>query len=101
MKSLAYLNKFLYKYRWRLIPGILFVAISNLFQVGTASVVGHAVDLVTENIPLYHLFAGFSNQPSVYALFGYSTLIFGGYVLVLYFFCGVFLFLMRLFFFFL
>jgi len=95
MKSLAYLNKFLYKYRWRLIPGILFVAISNLFQVGTASVVGHAVDLVTENIPLYHLFAGFSKQPSVYALFGYSTLIFGGFVLVLYLIRGVFLFLMR------
>src|SRR3569833_1182564 len=95
MKSLAYLNKFLYKYRWRLIPGILFVAISNLFQVGTTSVVGHAVDLVTENIPLYHLFAGFSKQPSVYAKKGYSTLIFGGFVLVLYLIRGVFLFLMR------
>jgi ATP-binding cassette subfamily B protein len=95
MKSLAYLNKFLYKYRWRLIPGILFVAISNIFQVFTALLVRDAVDMVTENIPLYHLFAGFSKQPSIYAVFGYSTLLFGGIVLAFYLFRGVFLFFMR------
>jgi ATP-binding cassette subfamily B protein len=95
MKSLAYLNKFLYKYRWRLIPGILFVVISNIFQVFTASVIRDAVDMVTENIPLYHLFSGFSKQPSIYAVFGYSTLLFGGIVLALYLIRGVFLFLMR------
>jgi len=95
MKSLAYLNKFLYKYRWRLIPGILFVVISNIFQVFTASVIRNAVDLVTENIPLYHLFSGFTKQPSIYALFGYSTLLYGCLVLLLYLFRGVFLFFMR------
>ncbi|HVW14234.1 MAG TPA: ABC transporter ATP-binding protein [Mucilaginibacter sp.] len=95
MKSLAYLNKFLYKYRWRLIPGILFVVISNIFQVFTASVIRDAVDMVTENIPLYHLFAGFSKQPSIYALFGYSTLLYGSLVLALYLIRGIFLFFMR------
>lgn len=95
MKSLAYLNKFLYKYRWRLIPGILFVIISNIFQVFTASVIRNAVDLVTENIPLYHLFSGFSRQPSIYALFGYSTLLYGCLVLILYLLRGIFLFFMR------
>jgi len=95
MKNLAYLNKFLYKYRWRLIPGILFVVISNIFQVFTASVIRNAVDLVTENIPLYHLFSGFTKQPNIYALFGYSTLLYGCLVLILYLLRGVFLFLMR------
>ncbi|HWD87600.1 MAG TPA: ABC transporter ATP-binding protein [Mucilaginibacter sp.] len=95
MKSLAHLNKFLYKYRWRLIPGILFVVISNIFQVFTASVIRDAVDMVTENIPLYHLFSGFGKQPSIYAIFGYSTLLFGGIVLALYLVRGVFLFFMR------
>ncbi|MGZ3752538.1 MAG: ABC transporter transmembrane domain-containing protein, partial [Mucilaginibacter sp.] len=95
MKSLAYLNKFLYKYRWRLIPGILFVVISNIFQVFTASVIRNAVDLVTENIPLYHLFSGFTKQPNIYALFGYSTLLYGCLVLILYLLRGVFLFFMR------
>jgi len=95
MKSLAYLNKFLYKYRWRLIPGILFVIISNIFQVLTGSVIRDAVDLVTANIPLYHLFNGFRSQSSIYSQIGYSTLLFGLLVLLLYLIRGVFLFFMR------
>ena len=95
MKSLAYLNKFLYKYRWRLIPGILFVVISNVFQVLTGSVIRDAVDLVTENIPLYRLYAGFHNQAAIYKLIGLNTLIFGVLVLALYLIRGVFLFFMR------
>ncbi|MFI5161069.1 MAG: ABC transporter ATP-binding protein [Sphingobacteriales bacterium] len=95
MKSLAYLNKFLYKYRWRLIPGILFVAISNILQATTGLVVRHAVNMVTENISLFHLFSGFNEQPSIYRIFGYSTLLFGCLILALYLVRGVFLFLMR------
>jgi ATP-binding cassette subfamily B multidrug efflux pump len=95
MKSLAYLNKFFYKYRWRLIPGILFVIISNLFGVLTASVIRIAFDLVTENISLYHLFSGFGRQVIIYNLFGYSMLLFGGIVLALALCRGLFLFLMR------
>jgi len=83
MKSLAYLNKFFYKYRWRLIPGVLFVIISNLFGVLTASVIRIAFDLVTENISLYHLFSGFGRQAIIYNLFGYSMLLFGAIVLAL------------------
>src|SRR5580698_6433464 len=95
MKSLSYLNKFLYKYRWRLIPGILFVIISNVFGVLTASVIRIAFDLVTENISLYHLFSGFDRQTVIYNIFGYSMLLFGGIVLALALFRGLFLFLMR------
>ncbi len=95
MKSLAYLNKFLYKYRWRLIPGILFVTVSNILQATTGLVVRQAVDMVTENIPLYHLFSGFNGQPSIYRLFGYSTLLSGLIILLLYLLRGIFLFLMR------
>jgi ATP-binding cassette subfamily B multidrug efflux pump len=95
MKSLSYLNKFLYKYRWRLIPGTLFVIISNIFGVFTASVIRIAFNLVTENISLYHLFAGYQRQEIIYKLFGYSTLLFGSIVLALALFRGLFLFLMR------
>lgn len=95
MKSLSYLNKFLLKYRWRLIPGILFVIISNIFGVLTASVIRIAFDLVTENISLYHLFSGFGRQTVIYNIFGYSMLLFGGIVLALALFRGLFLFLMR------
>jgi ATP-binding cassette subfamily B protein len=95
MKSLAYLNKFFYKYSWRLIPGVLFVIISNLFGVLTASVIRLAFDLVTENISLYHLFSGFGRQAVIYNLFGYSMLLFGAIVLALALCRGLFLFLMR------
>jgi ATP-binding cassette subfamily B multidrug efflux pump len=44
MKDLAYLNKFFYKYRWRLVPGVLFVIISNIFGVLPAQVIRVAFD---------------------------------------------------------
>ncbi len=95
MKSLAYLNKFLYKYRWRLVPGILFVIISNAFGVIPAKVIGMAFDLVRENIAIYQLFSGFDRQTIVYHIFGYSLLLFGALVLMLALLRGLFLFFMR------
>lgn len=95
MKDLAYLNKFFYKYRWRLVPGVLFVVISNIFGVLPAQVVRVAFDLVTENISTYHLFAGFNRQQMVYEIFGSSLLLFGVLVLLLALLRGLFLFFMR------
>jgi len=95
MKDLAYLNKFFYKYRWRLIPGILFVIISNIFGVLPAQVIRVAFDLVTENIGAYQLFAGFNRQNMIYDIFGSSLMLFGALVLVLALLRGLFLFFMR------
>ncbi len=95
MKDLAYLNKFFYKYRWRLIPGLLFVIISNIFGVLPAQVIRVAFDLVTENIGAYHLFAGFNRQWMIYDIFGSSLMLFGALVLVLALLRGLFLFFMR------
>jgi len=95
MKDLAYLNKFFIKYRWRLLPGILFVVISNIFSVLPAKVIQVAFDLVTDNIGTYRLFAGFGRQDMIYSIFGSSLLLFGVLVLVLALIRGLFLFLMR------
>ncbi|SDP55616.1 ATP-binding cassette, subfamily B [Mucilaginibacter sp. OK268] len=95
MKDLAYLNKFFYKYRWRLIPGVLFVIISNIFAVLPAQVIRVAFDLVTENIGAYQLFAGFNRQNMIYDIFGSSLMLFGVLVLVLALLRGLFLFFMR------
>jgi len=95
MKDLAYLNKFFIKYRWRMLPGILFVIISNIFGVLPAQVIRIAFDLVTDNIGTYHLFAGFDRQPVIYSILGSSLLLFGLLVLVLALLRGIFLFLMR------
>jgi len=95
MKHLAHLNKYFYKYRWRMIPGVLFVILSNYFGVLPAQVIRIAFDLVKENISMYRLFDGFERQQLVYEIFGYSLLLFGALVLILSLIRGIFLFLMR------
>ena len=95
MKNLAYLNKFFYKYRWRLLPGIIFVIISNLFAVLPAKVIRLAFDLVNENISIFRLFNGFERQDMLIQVFNYSLLLFGGIVLMLALLRGIFLFFMR------
>ena len=95
MKHLRFLNKYFLKYKWRIIPGILFVIISNIFGVIPARVIGHAFNLITENIQVYSMFEGFERRGIVYDIFSYSLLYFGSIVLFLYLMRGLFLFFMR------
>lgn len=50
MKSLSYLNKYLVKYKWRLILGAIFITCSNFFGVEMPRIVKKAVDLFGEKI---------------------------------------------------
>jgi ATP-binding cassette subfamily B multidrug efflux pump len=95
MKELAYLNKFFFKYRWKLLPGVIFVIVSNFFAVLPAQIIRLAFDLVTDNIALYRLFNGFERQDLVLSIFGNSLLFFGGLVLLIALIRGLFLFFMR------
>ena len=69
MKHLAYLNKFFLKYIWWLIPGLIFVIISNVFQVLQPRLVRVAFDLVIENVSTYQALFGF--QPPAHDLRGF------------------------------
>ncbi len=95
MKELSYLNKFFYKYRWKIIPGVIFVIISNYFGILPAQVIREAFDLVKENIDMYRLYDGFNRQDLIYRIFGNSLLFFGAVVLILSIIRGIFLFMMR------
>ena len=95
MKHLRFLNKYFYKYKWWIIPGVFFVIISNIFGVVPAQVIGHAFNLITENIQIYRVFNGFERASIVYDTFSYSLFYFGLLVLVLYLLRGLFLFFMR------
>lgn len=95
MKELAYLNKFFFKYRWKLLPGVVFVIISNFFAVLPAQIIRIAFNLVNENITLYRLFDGFQRQEFILKIFGTSLLFFGILVLILALIRGLFLFFMR------
>jgi ATP-binding cassette subfamily B multidrug efflux pump len=44
MKSLSYLNKYLIKYKWRLLLGVVFIIGSNLFHVNMPLIVKDAVN---------------------------------------------------------
>ena len=78
-----------------MIPGVLFVEISNYFGILPARVIREAFDLVKDNIDLYRLYDGFDRQEMIYQLFSKSLLFFGLVVLALALLRGIFLFLMR------
>jgi ATP-binding cassette subfamily B protein len=95
MKELAYLNKFFLKYKWQLLPGVIFVIVSNFFAVLPAQIIRIAFDLVNDNITVYRLFNGFDRQDVILEIFGSSLLFFGALVITIALIRGMFLFFMR------
>ncbi|RAU84179.1 ABC transporter ATP-binding protein [Pontibacter arcticus] len=95
MKSLKYLNKYLLKYKYRLLLGIVFTIISNFFQILPAQVVRHSFNLIKEGISLHNLYEGMDQQSLVYDIFANSILVYGVVILVMALLRGVFLFFVR------
>ncbi|TDB65114.1 ABC transporter ATP-binding protein [Arundinibacter roseus] len=95
MKALAYLNKYLLKYKWYLILGTLFTVISNLFGIFPAQLVRYALDLVRETLDIYYLFDGSPIQAEMYSVFTNSILLYGLLILAMALLKGFFLFLVR------
>src|ERR1051326_628347 len=50
MRSLRYLNKYFWKYKWRLILGILFAVFSTFFGIYSVIFLGNATDFLKEGI---------------------------------------------------
>lgn len=92
---LASLNRYLWKYRTRLVLGAVFVAASNLLAIIPAQLVRHAFDLVREGIGLHQLFAGTAAQQTVYGVFGRNIVFYGALIVALAVARGVLLFFMR------
>lgn len=95
MKSLRYLNKYLLKYKYRLLWGIVFIIISNFFQILPAQVVRYAFNLIKEGISLHSLYEGMAQQEIVYNLFSNSILVYGVIILIMALLRGIFLFFVR------
>ena len=93
MKALAYLNKFLWKYRGRLFLGFLFILASNIIQAIMPSIVQDAVDQFKTFIEQY---AAVESKEIFYQE---KVLPFAGYIVALYFglalLRAVFVFMMR------
>ena len=95
MSALSATNKYLLRYKWHFLGGMLFVALSTLLAIFPAQIVRYAFDLVGEGIDLYHLYAGTRAQSQVYELFGRNVLLYGVLILVMALLRGIFLFFMR------
>ncbi len=50
MKHLKAINKYFYKYRWRLLLGIIFITLSNYFRILSPQLSGYVVDKVEQSI---------------------------------------------------
>ncbi|PIQ20924.1 MAG: ABC transporter [Cytophagales bacterium CG18_big_fil_WC_8_21_14_2_50_42_9] len=95
MKSLSYLNKYLIKYKYRFLLGILFVVLSNVFAIIPAQIVRHAFDLVKEGITLHNQYAGLDRQAAIYDVFARNVTFYAVIILVMALLKGVFTFYMR------
>ncbi|MBL7861173.1 MAG: ABC transporter ATP-binding protein [Cyclobacteriaceae bacterium] len=95
MKELKYLNKYLLKYKWHLILGLVFVIISNIFQIIPAQMVRHSIDLVVDNIRVYRSFNGSTSQDNFFGIFARGILLYAVLILVMALLRGVFLYFVR------
>ncbi|MEQ6118867.1 ABC transporter ATP-binding protein [Reichenbachiella sp. MALMAid0571] len=95
MKDLFYLNKYLYKYKFHLILGTVFIIIANLFGIVPAVIVRHAFDTLEKSIDIYKIFSGFGLQSESYSLFAASIVILAAIILISALLRGVFMFFMR------
>ncbi|MCB9335217.1 MAG: ABC transporter ATP-binding protein [Flavobacteriales bacterium] len=96
MKALKHLNKYLLKYKFRLLLGVLFVVISNIFGLYPAQIIRETFNLVESKlsgkvIESSSFFGDLFNELS----FGKAILAFGGVVFALAIAKGIFTFFMR------
>lgn len=95
LQSLKALNKYFVKYKWRLILGIVFVTVSNLFAILPPGIVSNVLDEVYSNIKTYHLMGesplAILKRTDVIELVMYSGLLLILFAILR----GLFMFLMR------
>jgi len=94
LKNLLYLNKFIIKYKWRFLLGVLFVFSSNYFGVLIPQKIRQALDFVQQKIVDYKA-ADVALKDELYGDLGQALLIFALTVVGFSILQGVFLYFMR------
>lgn len=96
MNSLKYLNKYLWKYKFRLLLGFVFIIFSNLFAVYPAQLIREALDLVESKLSgvaiesTSFLTAYIENIPITKVVLLYGGIVFAAAIIK-----GIFTFFMR------
>lgn len=95
MKELKAVHKYFYKYRVRLILGILFITISNIFAVMPPVIIRNVLDQVYDNINIYHLM-GDNKSEGLFSNYIIKLVMWNGIILLaMAFLRGLFMFFMR------
>lgn len=95
MKNLRSLNKYLWRYKWRLLLGIIFVSISNVFAVIPPAIIRNVIDTVSSNVDSYKLVIGTTAADDLQTYIFYTVLRSGLILLGLAMARGLFMFFMR------
>ncbi len=95
MGSLAVLRKYFLRYKWRLLSGILFVAISNVFAVLSPGIVKDTIDQVYQNIGKYHLLGKTPEAVALRSEVMHLVMVAGMWLLAYALLRGIFMFFMR------
>ncbi len=83
MNSLRHLNKYFWKYKWRLILGIVFAVLSTFFGIYVAVLVRKATDFMTEAAAENYSYEIISEQLLKYGLLILATTIISGFLMFL------------------
>ncbi len=83
MKSLQHLNKYFWKYKWRLILGILFAILSTFFGIYVAILVRKATDFMTHAVAEHFSFETTAHELLIYGLLILGTTIVSGFLMFL------------------
>ncbi|HLP95452.1 MAG TPA: ABC transporter ATP-binding protein [Saprospiraceae bacterium] len=95
MKHLAYLKKFFWIYRGRILLGVLFVGAANWFRVWQPQVIRQALDTVVERVSYYKNNGGLEAHPEAIGELGTKIAWFGAAVIGLALLMGIAMFFMR------
>jgi len=95
MKELSYLNKYLLKYKRHLILGLVFVIISNAFQILQGPLIRFSIDLVTENLRVYKGFEQTQLQGKFFDNIAWNIFILAALMLLIALLRGLFLYFVR------
>lgn len=94
MHNLKYLNKYLWRYKWYLLSGTVFVVLSNYFGILIPQKIGDALDFVKEKITSYKALEGVE-KTTMYDELSEVLLIFGATVIGFIILKGILMYLMR------
>jgi len=95
VKELKAVNKYFIKYKYLLILGFFFVITSNIFGLFTPEYIRYSIDILEENLAIYHLADGFQLQALFEQKVGFFILFFAGIILTTSLIKGILMFFMR------